>query len=73
MKISLADMRFKRKRRVGGWNIKQGVICRWQEIGVTYVKKQWYGEWRVMEVLELDFVIIKLKKKSPRVTTEEKS
>ena len=48
------------------------MICRWQEIGVTYVKKQWYGERRVMEELELDYVIIKLKKKSPRVN-EEKS
>ena len=36
-------------------------------------KKQWYGERRVMEELELDYIIIKLKKKSPRTASEEKS
>ena len=35
--------------------------------------KRWYGEKRVMEELELDYIIIKLKKKSLRATSEEKS
>ena len=35
--------------------------------------KRWYGEKRVMEELELDYIIIKLKKKSLRTTSEEKS
>ena len=56
--------RIKRKLGQGGWNIKQGMICKWQEIGAAYVLKTMVEERRVMEELELDYVIIKLKKSS---------
>ena len=40
------------------------MICKWQEIGAAYVLKTMVEERRVMEELELDYVIIKLKKSS---------
>ena len=36
-------------------------------------KKQWYGERRAMEELELDYVIIKLKKSSRLNKNEKKN
>ena len=44
-----------------------------QEMGVMYVKNNGTEKGGVMEELELDYVIIKLKKKSPCKNNKENS
>ena len=49
------------------------VLHKGQKVGLVMFNKQWFDERRAMDELELDYVIIKLKKKSSRPKDEKKS